>query len=158
MGASPTQQAREDESRPRWFQRVLPVTGLVLAVVALAALVVPSFREQVALSTTRQPQPFVELSFAGPTPADMCGRGEPARVRFALVSHLEERRRLAYRVVVDPTGAPARTLKGSIPVGPGRSRVVRAPVSAPDGERYTVTVRLPARHQQIRAHCSAGRP
>ena len=157
MGASLTQQDREGEGRTRWFQRVVPVTGLVLAVVALAALVLPSVRHQVALSTTRQPQPYVELSFARPTPRAMCGQGKPAQVRFQLVSHLEQRRRLAYRVVVDGAGTPARTLKGSIPVDPGRSRVVRAPVAAPASTAYTVAVRLPARHQQILAHCPAGR-
>ena len=47
----------------RWFQRVLPVTGLVLAVAALLALVFPGFREQVALSATHEPQRYVALSF-----------------------------------------------------------------------------------------------
>ena len=158
MDESQTEQTEQVESAeqrgPRWFQRVLPVTGLVLAAVALAALALPAFRDQVVLSTTRQPQPFVELYFARQAPDAMCGQGKDGEVRFTVASHLEEQRRLAYRVTVDPAG---HGRNGSVSLQPGASRTLRAPVEAPQGGDYTITVELPGRDQQIRAHCSASR-
>lgn len=132
----------------RWYQRVLPVTGLALAVLALAALVLPAFRHQVALSTTRQPQPFVELYFSKSLPADQVACGK--EVRFTVVSHLEESRRLRY----DVSAGPAQRT-GTVLLRPGRSRQVRVPVDAPAA--HLVAVRLPALDQHLLLHCDGAR-
>ncbi len=157
-----TDETRVDETRrgPRWFQRVLPVTGLVLAAVALAALLLPAFRDQVALSTSRQPQPYAELYFTqtGRTDA-MCA----SSVRFTVTSHFERTRRLAYRVTVSPgadkkgTDKKGADKQGTVRLEPGRTRQVHVPVGIPAHQDSTVTVRLPALDQLIRAHCSGTR-
>ncbi len=147
-------QTRPAGQRPRWYQRVLPVTGLVLALLALAAVVSPAFRHQVALSTSRQPQPFVELYFwgaghAGHAGKALCGR----QVRFTVVSHLEETRTLTYRVTVG--GEDGRP--GSIRIRPGETRDVTTRVSPPP-EPHTVAVRIPDLDQHLLAHCGGGQP
>jgi hypothetical protein len=155
MEESQTQQV----GGPRWFQRALPVTGLVLLLVGLAALFLPAVRDQVAVSTTRQDQPYAELFFTQTRPVDdaMCGRAGKGEVRFTVASHLEKRRTLAYRVVVAPTEGEQRTTKGTLRIKPGDTRQVRAQLLTPTTQDYTLTVRLPALDQQIRAHCSADR-
>ena len=155
MEESQTQQ----DGGPRWFQRALPVTGLVLLLVGLAALLLPAVRDQVAVSTTRQDQPYVELFFTQTRPVEdsMCGRAGPGEVRFTVASHLEEQRRLAYRVVVAPADGEPRTTRGTLRVAPGDIRRVRAQLLTPTTQDYTLTVRLPALDQQIRAHCSGAR-
>jgi hypothetical protein len=127
---------------------VLPVTGLVLVVLVLAALAFPAFRHQVAMSTTRQPQPFVELYFSKSHPADhvACGR----EVRFTVVSHLQERRRLRYDVHAGPAER-----NGTVLLRPGQSRQVRVPVDAPAA--HLVGVRLPALGQHLLLHCDGTR-
>jgi hypothetical protein len=139
------------------------VTGLVLALVAVAALVSPAFRDQVALSTTRQPQPYVELFFPRTTPsgapATCLRRGDSVRVRFVVASHLERTQRLRFRVRLDRAAEGRRTLRrvGSVRATPGTARVVRRAFVLPRGEGYTVTVALPALDQHVRAHCRGRR-
>jgi hypothetical protein len=143
----------------RWFQRVLPVSGLVVLLIALAAVVVPSFRDQLELSLSRQPQPYVELYFARSVPAGgqaVCSRsGSTVRVRFVVASHLEHRQAVAYRVVVDPAAKGERTMRkgGSLRTAPGRATGTRTTFALPRRQGYTVSVTLPALHQQVRAHC-----
>ena len=145
------------EPRARWFQRVLPVTGLVLAVLALAALAVPGFRDQVALSATHRTEPYVELYFARAadgtqlvcTAPKGAGR-KTAHVRFAIASHLDGGRDLAYRVTVD--GA---TQRGSTTVGPGETAEVHRTFDRHGA--YDVSVLLPASGDRLSAHCSGGR-
>jgi hypothetical protein len=155
-GASAREQGEQPE--PRWFQRVLPVMSTAVALVALAAVVFPGFRHQLVLSASRQPQPFVELSFpnAASEAHDGCaGSDTSVGTRFTVTSHLTEPRRLAYRVSVTPTGDGHRTRhsSGSLRIAPGRSREVRASFPVPPSEAYTVSVRLPELGQLLRAHC-----
>ncbi len=156
-------QERGRRGTSRWFQRVLPMTGLAVALVALLALVWPAFRAEVALSTSRQPQPYVELYFPrlGPTgaPVTCLRRGGSVQVWFVVASHLERTERLAFRVRLDPRGAGERPLRsaGSVSVAPDDPRGVRRTFDLPRGTGYTVTVALPSLDQQLRAHCRGGR-
>ncbi|MEP9362047.1 hypothetical protein ABLE68_03705 [Nocardioides sp. CN2-186] len=144
--------ASTDEARPRWFQRVLPVTALAVALVALAALVVPGFRDQVALSASHQPEPYVELYFARAADGTqlVCTSHQgSADVRFAIASHLDDARRIAYVVTVD--GA---TRKGTRSVEPGRTAVVHKTLDRQGA--YDVSVLLPASGDELSAHCAGG--
>ncbi len=147
---------------PRWFQRVLPVTGLAIVLVALAALVVPAFRDQVELSTSRQPEPYVELYFAHAAAPDgqaVCtAKAGKAVVRFVIGSHLAKEHPVAYRVAVDPTAPGVKTsrAKQSVRVAPGASATVTKLFALPR-KGYTVSVGLPALGQQLRAHCPGQR-
>jgi hypothetical protein len=157
-----TEPARGAEQAPRWYQRVLPVTGLAVALIAVAALVSPAVRDQVSLSTSRQDQPYVELYFAraaSQTGQAVCTtKGASARVRFVVASHLDDRQAVAYRVSVDPTAKGRRTQRrhGSVRVTPGALVEVRKAFSLP-GRGYTVSVRLPALRQLLRARCPGAR-
>jgi hypothetical protein len=127
------------------------VTVVVLALVALAALTLPGFREQLVLSTSHRPQPYVELYFArtpAGTQAVCTSRGGSVRVRFAVTSHLGEERRLDYDVTVG-----GRSKAGSTRVPPGRTAEVTRSFARPPGRGYVVSVRLPDVDQQLRAHC-----
>ena len=160
----PQQDAPEQQppDAPRWFQRVLPVTGLVILVIALASLV-PAFRDQVKASVSRQPQPYVELYFArsvGPVAQVVCQRrGSAVGVRFVIASHLEKSKSVAWRVSVDPAGKGKRTLRkaGSAQTFPNKPTEVRKAFALPRGTAYTVSVALPALGQQLRAHCAGRR-
>ena len=162
--SSPDETALEADAppAPRWFQRVLPVTGLLVALVVLAALVSPAFRDEVALSTSRQSQSYVELYFArsaAPNGQAVCaGNGKSARVRFVIASHLEERQAVAFRVALDPDAKGKRTHRrvGSVRVTPGAAFEVRKSFARPR-RGYTVSVRLPAFDQELRAHCPGRR-
>jgi hypothetical protein len=147
---------------PRWFQRVLPVSGLLVALVVLAALVSPAFRDEVALSTSRQSQSYVELYFArsaAPNGQAVCaGQARSARVRFVIASHLGERQAVAFRVSLDPAAKGKRIHRraGSVRVTPGAAFEVKKSFARPRGA-YTVSVELPAFGQQLRAHCPGRR-
>lgn len=152
---------QQDAARTRWFQRVLPVTGLAV-LLALAALAVPPLRHQVELSVSRQPQPYVELYFArqtGPVAQATClRRGTTVGVRFVIASHLEHHQAVAYRVALDPAGK-GRTVRktGRADTFPQRAVEVRKTFTLPRRKGYTVTVSLPALDQQLRARCAGGR-
>ncbi len=151
-----------DAPAPRWFQRALPMTALAVALVALAALVVPAFRDQVELSTSRRPQPYAELYFAHSTDRNgqaVCTtKAGQALVRFAIGSHLEKRQSVAYRVALVPgsRGATREVKAGAARVTPGTALEVSKSFARPRGD-YTVSVRLPALGQQLRAHCPGRR-
>jgi hypothetical protein len=134
----------------RWYQRVLPVSGLVLAVVALAALVVPGFRDQIALSASHQSDPYVELYFAR-SPAGtqlVCTTsGGKVDVRFAVTSHLAYEQDVAYAVSVR-----GKHKTGTVTVKPGDTGEVAASLPRPSGG-YDVQVHLPDLDQQLQAHC-----
>ena len=141
----------------RWFDRVVPVIGLVLLLVGLATLTVPGFRDELALSTTRQPEPFVELYFTRTVAHPMCSRdGDAAAVRFVVVSHLERSTRMAYRLTVRSADGDAAVRKRTVGLEPGQARQVSARVPTAAGD-YTVTVLLPTLDQRIRAHCGRSR-
>jgi hypothetical protein len=141
-----------EEARPRWFQRVLPVTGLVLAVLALAALAIPGFRDQVALSASHRPEPYVELYFARAVDGTqlVCTSSKGAAdVRFAIASHLDDTRDLAYVVTVDGANR-----KGTTSVEPGKTAVVHETLDHQGP--YDVSVLLPASGDKLSAHCAGG--
>jgi hypothetical protein len=141
---------------------VLPVSAVALVLIALAALAVPAFRDQVELSTSRKQQPFVELFFAR-TPAGaqlVCDRrGSSVRVLFSVASHLEKQQRLGYRVSVLSSGKGAHAVRkaGAVQAIPGTTVQVRKAFVLPRKQGYTVSVRLPALDQELRAHCSGRR-
>lgn len=144
----------------RWFQRVLPLSAVVVVLIALAALVSPAFRDQVELSTSRKAQPFVALYFARtPDGAQVvCSRHKTkVRVRFDVASHLEKQQRLAYQVSVAAKGAKAQRRAGSVQPAPGTTSRVSKAFVVPRHQGYIVSVRLPALDQQLRAHCSGRR-
>ena len=145
--------------------RVVPVTTLVVAVVAALAVVVPGVRDQLALSATHETQGYVALAFprnqagkvvvCAPPPA---GRKAEVRVGFDVGSHLEQARELRYVLTVGD-----RRHTGTVTTDPGETtRVVRTlaaparPASA--GRGWTVTVALPEVDRRIHAHCTPDRP
>lgn len=144
-----------------WFHRVLPVTGLLAVLVALGALVLPGFRDQVALSTSRQPESYVELYFPRTTPtgapATCLRRGDSVLVRFVVASHLASPEALGYRVRVKARGDAVLRRTGTVRVRPDSARTVRRAFVLPRGAEYAVTVALPALDQRVRAHCPGGR-
>ena len=143
---------------PRWYQRALLVTGLGALAIGLAVLAVPGFREQVELSTSRQPQPYVELYFtrsAAPNGQAVClAKGRKALVRFVVGSHLATRQAVTYRVTLSPSARGGRTVRkaGSVGVTPDTSTEVVTSFARPRGA-YTVSVTLPALDQVLRARC-----
>jgi hypothetical protein len=142
----------------RWFQRVLPTSLLGLLVVALGVLVVPGVRDQLSLSTSHRSEPYVELYFARPAggpPVACVRRGDRVRVGFVVASHLAKAERIGYRVIVAPVGKPARTMRkhGEVTAQPGQTHRVHPSFPLRRGQHYTVTVRLPALHQLLRARC-----
>jgi hypothetical protein len=147
----------------RWYQRVVPVSTLALALVAIAAAVVPGFADQLEQSLTRQHAPYVELYFDQPmaatTQTACLRRGDSVRVRFVVESHLPANQRLAYRVRVQPLGGHQRPLRqaGRLTVSPGEAAVVRRTFRLPAGRPYAVRVHLPALDQHLRIRCAAGR-
>lgn len=144
-----------------WYQRVLPVTGVLLLVLALAA-VVPPFRDQLKLSLSRQSQEYVALYFSRPADAQpqmTCLRkGSSVWVRFTIASHLEDRQTAKYVVWVNPEGR-SRTLRksGAVPVTPGAPVEEIKKFRVPRKQDYLVSVVLPGLDQQIRARCPGGR-
>ncbi len=146
-----------------WYQRVLPLTLCVLVVIAVAAVLVPGLRHQLALSLTRQPVAYVELYFASPTTAGAqaaCIRkGESVRVRFVIESHLAQRRSLEYRVIVDPSTQGQRTRRqaGSAEVTSGQAVAVTRTFRVPRRQGYLLTVKLSAFDEQLHVRCPARR-
>jgi len=144
-----------EQRASRWYQRVLPVTALAVAATVLLALVLPGFREQVALSASHRPQEYVALSFGRApdgTVVTCTGSRSAVKVRFAVESHLAEGRELDYEIGVGDT---RRT--GTVRVEPGETVEVTRAVRRPAADRFEVTVRLPDVDQQVLAHCEGGR-
>jgi hypothetical protein len=145
----------------RWFARVLPVTAIAIVLIGLAALLSPAFRDQVRLSLSRQPQPYVELYFAksaaGKQPVCL-RKGGSVRVRFVLESHLAKRQPVAYQVLVNPKSTGLETLHraGQAVLSPGTPVTLRKSFRLPRGG-YTVSVVLADLDQHLRAHCGARR-
>lgn len=164
MDSSEQVSAVSGTHRPaRWYQRVVPVTTLALALVAIAAGVVPGFADQLEESLTRQPASYVELYFDQPmaatTQTACLRRGSEVRVRFVVESHLRATQRVAYRVRVQPLGKHHRPLRqaGRFAVSPGETVAVRRTFALPAGQAYVVRVHLPALDQRLRIRCGAGR-
>ncbi len=142
-----------------WYQRAVTVSAVGVGLVGLVALLSPAFRDQIDLSTSRRPDPFVELYFAqsasSPAQAVCTKRGSSVRVRFVVESHLQRREAMPYRLSLDPSekGLPTQRKKGSADVSPGVPLVVRKSFTLPRGEGYTLSVVLPDLDQGLRAHC-----
>lgn len=114
-----------------------------------------------SLSTSHRAEPYVELYFARPAsgpPVACARRGDNVRIGFVVASHLEQAESIGYRVIVAPAGKTARTMRkhGKVTVQPGKSQRVRPSFPLRRGQHYTVTVRLPALHQLLRARCPRG--
>jgi hypothetical protein len=137
---------------PRWWERLVPVAGLALALAAAAAFALPGLEDELELSTGRQPQPFVELYLSG-RPANVCAGGETARVRFRVRSHLGEPRRIGYTISVTAKGREVSRRAAKMRIGPGRAKRVRTRVAAPAAAPYTVSVNLRHRPETVRVHC-----
>ena len=129
---------------------MLPVTALVVGLLAVLALLSPGVRHQIELSASHRAQEYVALSFArspdGTVPACTRAGGEVS-VRFVVDSRLRAARTLRYVVTVDDTRR-----KGTVSVEPGDSVVVTQVVSRP-ARRFGIAVRLPEVDREISAHC-----
>jgi hypothetical protein len=143
-----------EQRTPRWFQRVLPVTGLVVAVAAVLAVVFPGFREQVARSATHEPQEYVALSFgraADGTVVTCTGSRTAVKVRFDVESHLAGSEEIAYEIRVGDTRR-----EGTVSVAPGGTAEVVRAVRRPGQGRFEVSVLLPDQDQRVVAYCPSG--
>jgi hypothetical protein len=139
----------------RWWQRAVPVTALaVLAAGATVALA--GSNDEVRVSTSRQEQPFVELVLLQ-APDRVCGK-QVARVRFAVVSHLDAPETLRWRVAADPARKGRKTVArtGEVALDPEAARQQRVRVRAPRRGAYDVTVTLADRPETLRVHCEGG--
>lgn len=135
---------------PRWYQRVLPVTVLVVVATAVAALLLPGVRDQLRLSATHEPQRYVELGFGRSTDGtlEVCSSNDKgAHAYVTLTSHLADRRTLDYVVTA---GEVTRT--GSVTVDPGETVSVRKTLAG-TGRHYELAVELPDLDQRIHAQC-----
>jgi hypothetical protein len=143
----------EPADRPvRWWQRVVPV--MVLALVAgTAVLALADSSDEIALSTARQPEEYVELVLTR-SPDKLCG-SKALRVTFAMTSHLATTQRLGWQVRLDPAGKkPAKVAgKGEVLAPPDVTRGVTLRASAPS-KTYDLTVTIPGRPERLRVHCN----
>lgn len=143
----------------RWWQRAVPVTALVALAVAAGVLALPD--EEIELSTSRQPQEYVELSLDQRTGAVCAGRRDrPRALAFRLVNRTGGTRTLRYRVGIDPAGPAAEQVRrrGRVRLASGEESAVRLQVAATPTRAHTVTVRLAQRPEQLHVHCRAKRP
>lgn len=124
--------------------------GVVVALVAgLGVLVaVPGGREQLALSLTRRPDPYVALAF-GDRPVVQTGRR--LAVAFTVTAHTPDVTTLPYRVdATDAAGAPIASVTGTAVVTPERPRDEHAELSLAPGTSWgRVDVRLVGRTEAI---------
>ena len=137
--------------REGWHRRVVPVTTLVIGLVALLALLLPGVRDQLALSATHEPQEYVALSFARSDDGTVatCQRsGRQVRVGFVVTSELSGDRRFGYVVTVGDS-----EVDGNVVVAPGESAGVVRVLPLPDRTRYDIEVRLPGEDRRVLAHC-----
>jgi hypothetical protein len=150
----------------RWFQRVLPVTGILLLLVAVLAALVPQFRSELRLSVTREPERYVDLYFIEAASGSLEGgqttctrdRSDIA-VDFVVRSHLGATARIPYSITVKPArkGLKPRRAHGAVRLSPGSSKTLHETLALPARTAYVVTVSLPGRQQHLRAHCGKGR-
>ena len=96
-----TAAVERDVSREGWYRRVVPVTTLVVAVLAALAILVPGVRDQLALSATTSGRAYVALAFPRTQAGTVItcaqlpgGPGAGVRVGFDVTSHLEGARDL----------------------------------------------------------------
>ena len=137
--------------REGWHRRVVPVTTLVIGLVALLALLLPGVRDQLALSATHEQQEYVALSFARSDDGTVatCERtGGQVRVGFVVTSALAGDRELGYVVTVGDS-----EVDGNVVVAPGESAGVVRVLPLPDSKSFDIEVRLPDEDRRVLAHC-----
>lgn len=141
-----------------WWRRVVPLSGVVLVVAALAVALVPALREQLLLSASHRQASYVEMAFT-PDQAglvDPCVRSKSGvEVRFSLAGHGDEAGERAWRIVVtDPSGdrAARKVLTGTVRLPEDRPTSIREVVTGWSGP-YAVLVTLPGTPQRLVAHC-----
>lgn len=145
-------------SQSRWYQRVLPVTVLATALVGLAALLVPAVRDQIELSATHRPEPYVALYFSRTTTGQLvcAGDGDTTRVAVTVESHLAHAAQVRWIIGVGPAGGQRLTAvrRGTLALDAGETAdlVRRLPRAA---RAQAVRVVLPDLGQGLRAHCPA---
>ncbi len=129
----------------------------------LVVTLVPGFRHAAEFSLTRQASPYVELYFEGPAaradPAACARPGGSVTVRFAVESHLDAARPVAYRVVLDPRPAGTKPVRrtGEVETRPGETRRVVERLRAPGRGGYRVEVSLPALDEHLVVRCAGDR-
>ena len=144
-----------ERSEPRWWQRALPATVLAGIAAAVAVATVPGLADELKLSTSRTPQPFVELVLSSPLDA-ACTSDQP-RIRFRVQSHLLDQEELTGTIAVDPEGAGQTVLTtGTLLIAPGEEKIREVPIEPPASGAYTVTVSLADRPEMLRVHCDGG--
>lgn len=137
---------------------VLAGVGLVVLLLGLLAVVSPTVRSQLALSTSRQDAAYVETYFTQVEQARACNSERPRYVaEVGVLSHLDRAETVPYVVTLDPLrGDGSRTAKGEVETTPGEESVVKVAVRKPS-RRYTVTITFPGRDQRLVVHCAGGR-
>ena len=144
-----------ERSEPRWWQRALPATVLAGIAATVAVATVPGLSDEIKLSTSRTPQPFVELFLGAPTDG-ACASDQP-RLRFRVQSHLLDQQELTGTIAVDPEGAGQTVLTtGTLLIAPGEEKIRDVPIAAPASGAYTVTLSLTDRPETLRVHCDGG--
>ena len=145
-----------DARRPAavpWWRRALPLGALALVVV-LAVTALGHSDAQVRASTTREPQPFLELGLTR-SPDDVCG---PRRVvlRFALTSHYPTAQTLDVAVAAEPVPAGrGEVRRRTVTMQPEGTVSLTDRLPAPRGE-YDVVVSVADHPERLRIHCDGG--
>lgn len=149
-GAVRDEAPQPDPAGPRWWQRAAPTAVLAVLALTVAALALPE--EEIELSTSRKPQPFVELAMTRTAP-EVCA-GDRARVDFEVTSRLQDAQRLAWTVSTAPLGTTTHAAeeRGAVRLRPGAARRVSVRMPTPPLP-YDVTVRLKDRPELLRVHC-----
>ena len=136
-----------------WYRRVVPVTALLVGLVAALALLFPGVRHQLALSASHQPQEYVDLAFGrapdGTVLTCVTERGM-VHVSFEIGSHLADRQDVPYVVTVAGHEHP-----GYETLDPGETARTTGIFEKPRRDTYEVRVALPGEDREVFAHCGA---
>lgn len=142
----------------RNVRRLTGAVPLLLAAVvfaALAALVSPAVRHQLAVSFSRQSTPYVELYLDDATGARGCPvSAGPLPIAATLRSHLDAPATLGWTATVTTAGGTVRAkTAGTLTTRPGGSVPITAVVAVPARRAYTVTLGLTGRREHLILHC-----
>ncbi len=144
---------RERARRGRPPIRRIAAAALVACLIVGAVAVVAtsaSARRQLALSFTRQPAEYLEISFAAPLARiDSAGGAASVRVPVRLHAHAEALRDQA--VVLEVAGAGRTvTRRRTIDLAAGEARTVVLSAPIPAGSaRWEISVALPGRAERL---------
>ncbi len=131
--------------------------GAAAVALVLAIALVPGVARQVALSTTRQPAPFVELYFGARGDTSCPAPAGRLRVGFTVASHLTSSRHLAYTLDVRTRAGREIRRNGAVLLAAGRRADVERVLRLRGARPSEVLVRLPGRNEQIRLRCASPR-